>query len=188
MEDTLVLRNPRIRTDKKIGTNLTRPLPSSGETKRNLVIGKLLDEGGESFIDFLERNDLTTDPNSLVLPSKLHYFYDSEELSGVTTLITVKKLNLIKNLGDFFHTINTVLNPKANFIGCFSELKDQTRVSYISRIYRRFINFLDSKVDTEIDKKEISLLLESRGFKIIDMTEINGLTYFRSQINRMSAI
>ena len=188
MEDISVLRNPRIKTDKKIGTNLTRPLPSSDETKKNLAIGKLLNEDGENFIDYLNRLDLANDPNSLVLSSKQHYYYDYEELKGVTTLINMKRLNLIKHLGDFFHTVKTVLNPKANFIGCFSDRKTQMATSLSSRIYKRFINFLDSRFDIEIDKKDISRLLESHGFKIIDMTEINGLTYFRSQINRRSVI
>jgi hypothetical protein len=188
MENISVLSIPRIRTDKKIRTNLTKSAASTRETKTNLVIGKLLSEGGENFIDYLDRHNLANDPNSLVLPSKLHYYYDSEELKGVTTLINVKKLNLIKNLGDFFQTINTVLNPKANFIGCFSELKSRPGVSYISRLYKRFIFFLDARFDIEIDKKDLSRLLESHGFQLIDMTEIDGLTYFRSQTNRRTVI
>jgi hypothetical protein len=48
-------------------------------------------------------------------------------------------------------------------------------------MYKKLINFLDSRIDIEIDSKGISRLLESHGFKIIDMTEINGLTYFRTQ-------
>ncbi len=56
--------------------------------------------------------------------------------------------------------------------------------SPIMRLYKRFINFLDAKIDTEVDSSDISRLLESHGFKVIDMTEINGLTYFRSQNHR----
>ena len=48
-------------------------------------------------------------------------------------------------------------------------------------MYKKIINFLDSRVETEIDKRELSRLLESHGFKVIDMTEINGLTYFITQ-------
>lgn len=36
----------------------------------------------------------------------------------------------------------------------------------------------------EIDSKDFSRLLESHGFKVLDMTEINGLTYFRTQNHR----
>jgi hypothetical protein len=117
----------------------------------------------------------------LVLSSKSHYYYDSEELKEVTTLINLKKLNLIKHLDEFLHTICYGLSPKTNFIGCFSDIKSQKGISLTSRMYKRFINFLDSRIDIEIDSKDISKLLESHGFKIMDMTEINGMTYFRTQ-------
>jgi hypothetical protein len=51
----------------------------------------------------------------------------------------------------------------------------------IQRLSRKFLNFLDSRFDIDIDSNDFSRLLESHGFKIIDMTEINGLTYFRTQ-------
>ena len=117
----------------------------------------------------------------LVLSSKLHYYYDTEDMKGVTTLINMKKLNLIKHLDDFVSNIYDLLSPKANFIGCFADRKNLKGVSLTSRIYKRFINFLDSRIDSEIDRKDISKMLETHGFKIIDMTEINGLTYFRTQ-------
>ena len=47
--------------------------------------------------------------------------------------------------------------------------------------YKGFINFLDAKIDVDFDKKDVLKLLESHGFKVMDMTEINGLTYFRAQ-------
>jgi hypothetical protein len=118
----------------------------------------------------------------------LHYYYDYEELREVKTLINLKKINLIKHLDDFLHTLCYGLSPKANFIGCFSDRKTQKGVSLISRLYKKFINFLDSRIEVDIDSKDFSKLLESYGFKIIDMTEINGLTYFRSQNYRRSNI
>jgi hypothetical protein len=57
-----------------------------------------------------------------------------------------------------------------------------------SRFYKRFLNFLDSRIDVEIDRKDFSMQLESHGFKIIDMTEINGLTYFRTQNYTRTAV
>jgi hypothetical protein len=40
---------------------------------------------------------------------------------------------------------------------------------------------MDSKTDHIIDKKDVSELLKKSGFKVVDMTEINGLTFFYSQ-------
>jgi hypothetical protein len=96
-------------------------------------------------------------------------------------LINLKKLNLIKHLDDFLHSVYNGLSPKANFIGCFADTKSQKGVSLISRLYKKFINILDAKIDADINSREFSRLLESHGFKIMDMTEINGLTYFRTQ-------
>ena len=40
---------------------------------------------------------------------------------------------------------------------------------------------MDSKTDHNIDKKDVSGLLEKSGFNVVDITEINGLTFFYSQ-------
>jgi hypothetical protein len=169
--------------EAKVRTMNTRNKPSSEAGRSNQSNDKLITEGDENFFKYLDWQGLANEPNLLVLPSRLHYYYDYEELKEVTTLINMKKLNLIKHLDDFFQTICNVLSPKTNFIGCFTDRKNQKDNSVTSRFYKRFINFLDSKTDVEIDKKDISKLLESHGFEIIDMREINGLTYFRSQNN-----
>jgi hypothetical protein len=183
MEDISVLhRSDRI-IDKKVKRDFNRPKLMPETAKNNPVINELTAKVDENFINYLNWHGLADEPNLLVLSSRFHYYYDNEELKGVTTLINLKKLNLIKHLDDFLHTVNNVLSPKTNFIGCFSDRKTQKGVSVTSRIYKRFINFLDSRIDIEIDKKDILRLFESHGFKVIDMTEINGLTYFRTQNN-----
>jgi hypothetical protein len=140
-------------------------------------------EVDENFMNYLSWHGLENEDNFLVLSSKLHYYYDYEELKDVTTLISLKKLNLVKHLDDFLQSLYTGLAPRANFIGCFSDRKSEKSVT--TRYYKRFINFLDAKIDTEIDGKNIPKLFESHGFKLVDMTEINGLTYFRTQnLNR----
>jgi hypothetical protein len=188
MEDISVLQKPVTTTDNKVRTNLNRPKISSGTRKINLVPDKLVAEVDENFLNYLNWHGLANKDNLLVLSSKLHYYYDYEELKEVTTLINLKKLNLVKHLDDFLHTLCNGLSPKANFIGCFSDRKTQKGVSLTSRVYKKFINFLDSKIDVDIDSRNFSRLLESHGFKIIDMTEINGVTYFMTQNYRRTAI
>jgi hypothetical protein len=181
MEDISVLKRPVTNADRKVRKNIstTKILPEA--RKNNLVPNKLFGEVDENFINYLNWNGLANEDNLLILSSKMHYYYDYEELKEVTTLINLKKLNLINHLDDFLHTLCSGLSPKANFIGCFSDRKNQKGVSVTSRLYKKVINFLDSKIDVDIDRKDFSRLLESHGFKIIDMTEINGLTYFRTQ-------
>jgi hypothetical protein len=181
MEDILTISKPEIRTDKKVRMDINRAAVSHEKTKSNPIIDNLVAEGGENFFHYLCRLGLINDSNLLVLSSTHHYYYDYNELEGVTTLINLKELNLINNLDSFLNTISNVLSPKTNFIGCFYDSKTQKGAGLSSRLYKKFINFLDSKVDNEIDQKDVSRLLESKGYEVIDMTEIDGLTYFRTK-------
>jgi hypothetical protein len=145
------------------------------------VINELIAEGGENFYKYLHRHGLADEDNMLVLSSRRHYYYDPNELQRVTTLINIKKLNLIKHLDSFLQSVVLVLSPESNFIGCFSDWKTQKGAGFHSRMYKGFIYFLDAKVDADYDQSYVEKLLESHGFKVMDMTEINGLTYFRAQ-------
>jgi hypothetical protein len=181
MEDISVLQSPGTKTDKRVRINSNRTKISPEPRKRNLVTDKLASEVDENFLNYLRWNGLANEDKLLVLSSTLHYYYDYEELKEVTTIINLKKLNLVKHLDDLLYTLYNGLSPKTNFIGCFADKKTQKGVSTTSRLYKKFINFLDAKIDVEIDSRDFSRLLESHGFKVIDMTEINGLTYFRTQ-------
>jgi len=181
MEEVKVLKRSRTSTDKKARTDVNRTKNISVNREENLVPERLSAEVDENFLNYLNWNGLANEDNLLVLSSKLHYYYDYEELKDVTTLINLKKLNLVGHLDDFLHTLYDGLSPKANFVGCFADRKAQKGVPMTSRLYKRFLNFIDAKIDVEIDRSDFSKKLESHGFKIIDMTEINGLTYFRTQ-------
>ena len=173
--------------EKEIMSNSDRTINMQEKTVNNSVMNNLIAEGGENFFNYLEWHGLSNEDNMLVLSSRHHYYYDPNELQAVTTLINVKKLNLIKHLDTFLHSIEHVLSPESNFIGCFSDWKTQKGTGITSRMFKGFINFIDSKIDVDYDKKDVSKLLESHGFKVVDMTEINGLTYFRAQNLRAQA-
>jgi hypothetical protein len=167
--------------------SVMRNLTNTNETvtMENPVMNDLIAEGGESFLNYLECHGLASSDNTLVLSSKHHFYYDPNELESITTLINVKKLNLIKHLDAFLQSIVHVLSPESNFIGCFSDWKTQKDNGFSSRMYKGFINFLDAKIDVDFDRNEVSRLLESHGLKVIDMREINGTTYFRAQHIKM---
>ena len=40
---------------------------------------------------------------------------------------------------------------------------------------------MDSKTDAYLSEKSVTFMLGSYGFKVMDMTEFNGLTYFHAQ-------
>jgi hypothetical protein len=187
MENISTLNVTGVISEKSIMRNSGRAIKVQEKTVTNPVMNDLIAEGGENFFNYLEWHGLTDEDNMLVLSSRHHYYYDPNELQEVTTLINVKKLNLIKHLDTFLHSIVHVLSPESNFIGCFSDWKTQKGTGITSRMYKGFINFIDSKIDVDYDKKDVSKLLESHGFKVVDMTEINGLTYFRAQNLGMQA-
>lgn len=183
MENISVLTRSRKASDKRRNTN-------HGQADLNNTIGRKIPEidypgndESDSFYNYLNWLGLAQDSNLLVLPSKNHYFYDVEELKGVTTLINLRKLNQMKRPGSFLNSIYGLLSPKANYIGCFTDRKSGREENVPSRIYKRLINFLDNRAEIDIDKKDVTRLLESNGFKVTDMTEINGLTYFNTRKN-----
>lgn len=188
MEDILVLSRPVTISSSRDRTRFIRTKTSPEVIKKNQISDKLVAEVDEIFMNYLNSHGLANENNLLVLSSKLHFYYDYEELKEVTTLINLKKLNLIEHLDDFLDTLNSGLSPKTNFVGCFSDRNAQKGVSVTSRLYKRFLNFLDAKTDVEIDRIDFSRQLESHGFKVLDMTEISGLTYFRTQNHRTAAV
>jgi hypothetical protein len=42
----------------------------------------------------------------------------------------------------------------------------------------RFINILEARTDRNLNRDEVIEMLAIHGFKMIDMTEIDGVTYF----------
>lgn len=183
MEDIYTFQSSRVESEKKLRTIFPERKISHERALTNPVIDNLIAEGGENFFHYLSWLGLANDPAMLVLSSRHHYYYDCNDLKGVKTLINLKKLNLIRHLDSFIHTLNNVVSPKTNFIGCFYDRGNQRRDSLSGRIYKKFINFIDSRVFMVIGKKDVIRLMESNGFKVIDMTEINGVTYFRTQNN-----
>lgn len=188
MENISVLNRPVTTSETSDRTSFIRTKITQEAIKKNQVSDKLVAEVDEIFLNYLNSHGLANENNLLVLSSKLHYYYDYEELKEVTTLINLKKLNLVEHLDDLLETLNIGLSPETNFVGCFTDRKAQKGVSVTSRLYKRFLNFLDAKIDVEIDSIDFSRLLESHGFKVLDMTEINGLTYFMTQNHRMAAV
>lgn len=180
MENTSVKNRTVNASERKVKIRSGNTKISSGNVKESLTHQAFASEVDENFINYLSWNGLVREDKLLVLSSTLHYYYDYEELKDIKTVVNLKKLNLVNHLDDFLKTLYSGLSPETNFIGCFSDIKTE-KVSLSSRFYKRFLNFIDAKFNVEIDGRDFSRLLESHGFKVIDMTEINGLTYFRTQ-------
>jgi hypothetical protein len=138
-------------------------------------------EGGKTFFTYLKSFNLFKEPELLILSPNIHFYYDENDLKDVKTFILLKKLNLIKDLDPFLHTLSLILPANVNFVGCFSESKTFQWDGFLSGLSNKVYNLLDSKTDNNMDKKDVSELLEKHGFRIIDMSEMNGLTLFYSK-------
>lgn len=163
----------------------------------------LAGEGKEDFVNYIEWLGLDKDPNLVVLSSMHHYYYDAEEMKNVTTVVSLIKLNNVKEIKEFLYSISHILSPKSNLIGCFTDAKKQnlfelkknasepeskeistavengimSRIPFLNKIY----SLIDAKTNKFLTKQNVTSLLEEHGFKPHDITEMNGLTYFRAE-------
>ena len=183
----------------------------SAEKERgiNIVFEKLAAEGCENYFDYVKLLGLENNPNLVALSSLHHYFYDAEDLREVKTVINLKQLNQIKKVRDFLQNINLVLSHESYFIGSFTDRKNinslfnspfsgqarkpardeamengiESEVPLLNILY----DILDSRTNRYMTKKTVISMLESAGLKVLDMTELNGLTYFCTNKVRATA-
>jgi len=148
----------------------------------------LISEGGFDFFRYIKSLGMSKENNLIVLSSKHHYYYDESDLKGVSVLVNLKKLNMIKHLDLFLNSLVRLLPPDTKFVGYFSEDKAEKKnifhperlLSFISK----FENFLDSRTENTMNRNEVSSILERNGFNVVNMTSMNGHTYFYSQYSR----
>jgi hypothetical protein len=153
-----------------------------GNSDFNEIRKGLTAEVGKNFFSYLKNFNLSNDPHLLILPPNNHYYFDKKELRSVRTIINLKNLNAIKDLDTFLSTLTQILPPTVNFLGYFSYNKITLKgEGLLLGLSARLNNLLDSRTDHNMNKKELSDRLQKFGFKIIDMTELDGLTYFYSQ-------
>jgi hypothetical protein len=169
----------------------------------NEVIDELITEGGQSFYNYVDSRGLSKDASLIVLSSRHHYYYDYEEMNNAKTVVNLKELNRIKEIKSLLHSHLHFLPQRCNFVGCFVNSKnverftlrkdltsveknrdsDNVELGIVSRF--PFINMLYSLMDLKTNKylseKSVALMLGVHGFKIMDMKEVNGLTFFHSQ-------
>jgi hypothetical protein len=189
--------NQIIRTSEQRGVQIP------GLTEKRSGAEIIASEGSEDFLNYVEWLGFAGDPNLVVLSSTHHYYYDAEEMKNVRAVVNLIELNQIRDVRDFFSSISELLEPRSHLIGSFIDslkinrysLKDSSvsanparddvevrnsissRIPLLNTLYR----FLDSKINKHITGKEVDALLRESGFRVEDMTELNGITYFCAQ-------
>ncbi len=148
-------------------------------------------EGRDNFLRYLKNKGLLSEPHMLVLSPGQHYYYDESDLRNVRTLVNMKKLNLVRHLDRFLHNLYRILPPEASFIGCFSDSGTERPVNVkhghsSGRLLLSIRNLFGSVTEQKMSRNEVSGVLKTHGFRIIDMTEMNGVTFFWSRNVRRS--
>lgn len=182
MENNSVSENSAFNNNIVYNSTLNIEDLSYREADFNKANYSLTAEVGINLFRYLKNFNLNKDPDLLILPPNNHYYFDKRELRRVRTLINLKNLNLVKDLDNFLFTLNRILRANVNFVGYFSYNKITfSGDSLLTGLSTRLNNLLDAKTDHNMNEKELSRYLGKYGFKVIDMHEMNGLTYFYSK-------
>lgn len=167
----------------------------------NPLYDYVADEAGEELALYLEKWGFFRQPNVIFLSSIHHYFYNPEEIEKVQTIINLKQINQTKEVAYFLRTMNRILPLYGFYIGSFFDFKNQkektmngnpSAIGYFSYLFHVFFNrfipripvinrinyFLNQKKIKYWTASEIDHLLDSTGFKTLDIKEIGGRTFF----------
>ena len=156
----------------------------------------LSSEGCDNFVNYIGWLGFINDPNMIILSSKHHFYYDPEELRNVNTIINLKELNQIKQIRNFLDTVSQSMQRNSNFIGYFTDNKQyiNSKSNVNSSVLKAkdllsanpflsvAFNLINSRINKYMSKKNVRLLLVENRFKVLDMTDLNGFTYFHAQV------
>lgn len=145
---------------------------------------RLIASGGLSLFRYLVNTGLFRDPGVIILSRKDHANFGALDLKRVTTLVTLRRLNLVKHLEMFLNSLARILPPDTNFVGCFSPAKDGIAISGNAVRHGGLTGWFFHSGTTDchaLNRSKVSEMLERNGLSLISMTEMNGVTYFHSR-------
>jgi hypothetical protein len=197
---TTTSRNNQLRTKSKVSDFF---ISSKNIMPENPRLSQLITDFSETFSEYITLLPIPRDLNLMVLPSSKHYYYETKDLKKVKILVNLKQLNDIKNINDFLCNISSVLPLKSYFIGTFFNNKDKniflsdphkpaaessgpfdpvengisSRIPFLNFLYR----LTDFRIERYMTKTSVNLHLEEVSLKVLNMTDIKGLTYFCAQ-------
>jgi hypothetical protein len=199
MRNLLDIKESDLLNNQKVKTGIAQHVPAIDLSEKGPALELLTTEDGKSFYNYIDWLGLAKDPGLIVLSSMHHYYYDTDDLKDIRTVVNLMPLNQIKNNNGLFHTIYHLIPHKCYFIGCFADHKKhfgfifknnpldkhtddaehaiKSRIPLLNILYR----IIDSRTDKFLTAKNVTLSLENLGFKVLDMTEFNGITYFCAQ-------
>jgi hypothetical protein len=162
--------------------------------EKTQVYKKFAEENSNDFYNYLDLLGLTKIRDLIILPRVHHYYYEAEDLKNLKLLVNLKQLNYIKNLMSFLYAIYHILPSVSYFAGAFfvdekQSLNTSTEQKHTKQfagifgktgmpLLDRMHSLIDFGAKRHLTKGSVSFLLEEALFKVLDMTEINGIIYF----------
>lgn len=161
----------------------------------------LIKEQGSDAADFISLNVDISSSDTHILKTNLLFPVEAIEDGSIDSIVNLNKINDIRGINDFFKAVNSKLPLDGKFIGCFEGQAQRRRrilkkyTFLLAQIYflsdfifkrvfpkllltRWFYFFITAGRNRVISKAESLGRLVFSGFDIIDVKEINGLTYF----------
>lgn len=155
-----------------------------GKTSMVHSLARLVASGGLSLFRYLVNAGLFRNPGVIILSRNDHANFSAVDLKRVTTLVTLRRLNLVKHLEMFLNSLARILPPDTNFIGCFSPVKDGYAGTGTTLRHGGLPWWFFHSGHSEchaLNRSNVSEMLERNGLSLISMTELNGVTYFHSR-------
>lgn len=147
-------------------------------------VSSLFATGGLSLFRYLLTTGLFRDPGLVILSPHEHASFAGADLKRATTLLTLRRLNLVKHLEMFLNSLVHILPPETNFIGCFTKAEDKSngpgKMGLIHAINSRIFNREATECHS-LSRGKVSEILQRSGLSIISMTEMNGVIFFHSK-------
>jgi hypothetical protein len=203
MERRIATINDDLIKDQSVRRRLYYDGNPFANANTNPIFEKFAKEGYETFFEYLESLGISHDPDLITISSYHHYYYDADDFKKVKTVVHLKELNYLKQIKVFLHNICHILPHNSFFIGSFIDTRGQNgffnyrntdqaqneisgynegknmmkMLPFLNAIY----SIMDSNPGKYLTGRSVRLLLEESSLKILDMTEMKGLTYFYSQ-------
>jgi hypothetical protein len=156
------------------------------------------------YFEYLDWLGLADETETLILSPDRHFYYDNEEVKHVKVLVNLKNLNHIRQVKEFLSTVNLAMENRSYLVGSFIDRKYQygffanshyssmdahegvdpvengisSRIPLLNMLY----DLIDSRTNNRnMTRKSVKMMLEITGFKVLDISEINGISCFCAQ-------
>jgi hypothetical protein len=137
---------------------------------------------GFSFFRYMKSAGLAGGNGLIILSSHEGANWGRRDIRRARTLISLRRLDLIKHLEMFLNSLGSLLPPDTTFVGCFAQRPSENifqqgmMTGFLYRLARH-----GASGYPELSRDRVSAMLERSGLAVLDMREMNGLTFFHSR-------